>query len=93
MAGGGVVTGRLWVEGEPIRVECDEAGRPRAFVWQGRGYVIAEICNRWRVSEEWWKAEDYAWREYIKVATTSKLLCLIAHDLDTQQWSLIRRYA
>ena len=87
------MTGRLWVEGEPITLTCDAVGRPLRFIWQARRYEIEQICNRWRVSEEWWNPDDYAWREYIKVATTDKLLCLIAHNRATGDWYLIRTYA
>ena len=92
------MTGRLFVEGQTITVDCDGDGRPLAFTWQGYAFDVTEICQRYRVSEQWWNSADYAWREYIKVggvqtATAQKLLCLIAHSLDTDQWHLIRTLA
>jgi len=92
------MTGRLFIEGQPITVECDGNGCPLTFTWQGDLFNVTEICQRFRVSEQWWNQEEYAWREYIKVGavrtkTTYKLLCLIARRLDNDQWHLIRTLA
>ncbi len=86
------MTARLWAQGEPIAVDCDTAGRPVRFAWQARTHEVERVCNRWRVSEEWWKTDPGAWREYIKLVTRDGLLCLLARDLDREAWWLIRLY-
>ncbi len=82
---------RVWAEGEPITVVCDERGRPLSFRWRKTSYEIEHICNRWRVHEAWWESDE-AWWEYIKLATTDGLLCLIAQDLHKNSWFLMRIY-
>ncbi|MCW5854329.1 MAG: hypothetical protein KIT87_29945 [Anaerolineae bacterium] len=86
------MTGRLWREGEPITVTATDQGKPLSFVWLGERHLVERICDRWRASEEWWRTDDEAWRDYIKLATRSGLLCLVAHDGGTQNWWLIRLY-
>ena len=86
------MTARLWTRGEPIHVDCDGDGRPLRFAWQTKTHVVDRICNRWRVSAEWWRAEPAAWREYIKLVTRDGLLCLVARDLDREGWWMIRLY-
>ena len=84
------MTARLWIEGEAISVRCSEAGRPLGFTWREQSYRVRRVCNRWRASEEWWRAEPAAWREYIKLVTEEGLLCLIAWDIADDRWFLIR---
>ena len=84
--------GQVWVKGEPIQATCDGDEQLLAFVWQGQRHQVARICNRWRVIEEWWRAEPAAWREYVKVVTREGVLCLIAQDLGRGEWWLIRVY-
>ena len=83
---------QLRTEGDPIEVQCDAQGRPLRFTWQGRSYTVQRVCNRWHVSEEWWRAEPTAWHEYIKLVTRDRLLCLLVHNLDRDQWSLLLIY-
>ena len=82
---------RLWADGEPLAVRCDEHGRPLAFRWDGRRYTVERVCNRWRVKGAWWKGENGE-REYVKLATTGGLLCLLACDRETGAWVLVRVY-
>ncbi|MFN8499212.1 MAG: hypothetical protein U0641_15290 [Anaerolineae bacterium] len=88
----GELMGVMWQQGEPIGGECDADGQIVAFAWQGQRYPVERVCNRWRVSEEWWRTEPAAWREYLKVVTRAGVLCLIAQDLGSGAWWLIRVY-
>ncbi len=82
----------LWAQGEPITVRCAADGRPLSFTWQARTHEVERICNRWRISEQWWRTDEAAWREYIKLVTRDGLLCLLARDLGEGTWQIIRLY-
>ncbi|KPV54242.1 hypothetical protein SE17_04940, partial [Kouleothrix aurantiaca] len=60
------------------------------FVWQGHHHVIADVLDRWRVDEGWWRW--HVWREYFKVVTSTGLLTLIYHDVPSNTWRLQRVY-
>lgn len=82
---------RLWPEGEPVEA-WGRAVTPEGFVWQGVPHRILEVGNRWRVHTRWWAPGEIVWREYLKVATDTGLLCLIYRDLPTGDWLLARLY-
>ncbi len=81
---------RLWPHGEPVQMQLDPSGAPRAFAWAGAWHPIAHIAKRWRVRANWWTAE--AWQEYVKLTTADGLLCVLAHDLRSGTWRLVRLY-
>jgi hypothetical protein len=83
---------RLWPEGEPVQVAAGPAGTPQAFLWRGGWHPVAAVANRWRVRVSWWILEGEAWQEYIKLTTTDGLLCILAHDLRSDAWRLVRLY-
>ncbi len=91
---------RLWREGEPLVVVCDARDRPQSFRWAGHTYQVGRICNRWRAGDAWWRTaisaslEDKSagGYEYIKLATTEGLLCLLARDLRRDVWLMVRIY-
>jgi hypothetical protein len=83
---------RLWPEGEPVQVAAEPAGTPQAFLWRGAWHPVTAIANRWRVRASWWTLDGEAWREYIKLTTTDGLLCILAHDLQSDEWRLVRLY-
>ena len=98
---------RLWREGEPLAVVCDAHGRPQSFRWAGHTYEVGRICNRWRAGDVWWReamgtsleamgaspeAKPAGGHEYIKLATTEGLLCLLARDLGRDVWVMVRIY-
>jgi DNA polymerase IV len=72
-----VATERSAASQLPVRV--DAAGRPRAILLDGRWEGVRELCNRWRVQEEWWRRERY--RDYFRLITDSGRLCLLFRDL------------
>jgi DNA-directed RNA polymerase subunit N (RpoN/RPB10) len=86
------MTAPMWLQGDPINVRCTRDGRPLSFMWNAHAHQVARVCNRWRVSAEWWREDAAAWREYLKLATRDGLLCLVARDLGVDRWWLIRLY-
>jgi hypothetical protein len=82
---------RLWLEGEPVAV-WGEGNAPAGFAWAGAEHGVVEVCNRWRVHTRWWEPDETAWREYVKVATDTGLLCLLYCDLPSGEWFLARLY-
>ncbi|NLF66182.1 MAG: hypothetical protein GX579_16450 [Chloroflexi bacterium] len=81
---------RLWPQGTPITVACDDAGEPQRFVWQGERHSVAAVVGRWRLDMEWWVAPVR--RDYYKLSTEGGLLVEIYHDLAGGQWYLQRLY-
>ena len=82
---------RLWSEGEAVDTWGEE-DTPAGFFWQGGRHSIKEVCNRWRVHTRWWEPDRVVWREYLKVATGTGLLCLLYQDLIAGGWFLARVY-
>jgi Domain of unknown function (DUF6504) len=85
---------RLWTEGEVVQAwgAAAAGGRPEGFTWQGTDHRIQEVCNRWRIHTRWWEPDQAVWREYVKVATDTGLLCLLYRDLLSGGWFLTREY-
>jgi DNA polymerase-4 len=81
--GGKTIRPLAELEGEkaavPLRVTVDEDGRPAALFLEGRPEPVRELCNRWRVREEWWRREIY--RDYYRLITESGRLCVVFRDL------------
>ncbi len=43
---------------DPVEVRPGEEGprgRPEAFIWQGRLYVVRDVLGRWRERRAWWR--------------------------------------
>jgi hypothetical protein len=81
----------LWPQGEPLETRGGEE-TPDGFAWRGTSHRILEVANRWRVHTRWWEPEQAIWREYLKVATDTGLLCLIYRELPAGSWRLARLY-
>jgi hypothetical protein len=79
---------RLLREHPRIDAELDATGHLVAFSWNGRREPI-EVCNRWRVDEQWWR-EPIA-RDYFKVFGRS-WLALVYLDRVEGTWHLERLY-
>ena len=71
-----------------IEPELDAGGTLVAIRWAGRREPV-EVCNRWRVVENWWR-EPIA-RDYFKVVGT-RWLALIYYDRVSRSWHLERLY-
>ena len=79
---------RLLREHPAIEVEVDGGGTLTAIRWAGRREAV-EVCNRWRIEEQWWR-EPIA-REYFKVVGGS-WLALVYLDRKDGTWHLERLY-
>jgi hypothetical protein len=79
---------RLLREHPSIDAELDAAGRLIAIRWNGRREPV-EVCNRWRIDEEWWRAPIA--RDYFKVVG-AHWLALIYFDRVAGTWHLERLY-
>jgi hypothetical protein len=79
---------RLLREHPSIEVELDALGAIAAIRWAGRREPV-EVCNRWRIEEQWWR-EPIA-REYFKVVGRS-WLALVYLDRMDGTWHLERVY-
>lgn len=69
-----------------IDVDLDPAGRPWRLRWPG-GSEQVEVCNQWRVEEEWWRRPIS--RDYFKLAG-QRLLALVYLDRVDGSWHLER---
>jgi hypothetical protein len=81
---------RLWPDGQPVTVSCDEQGAPQSFSWQGQRHPVSALLQQWRVDLGWWR--DRRWRAYYKLHTHTGLLVVLYQDLLTQSWFLQRLY-
>jgi hypothetical protein len=81
---------KLFHEAITLEVQEDIQHRPTAFLYKGGREGVEEICEQWRVSQEWWKrATD---REYFRVRTARGIVCEMYRDLLTGAWYLQRIY-
>lgn len=71
-----------------IGAELDAEGRLVAISWADRREPV-EVCNRWRVEEQWWR-EPIA-RDYYKVVGR-RWLALVYRDRIAGTWHLERLY-
>ena len=73
-----------WPDGLPIEVVCDPLEAPARLRLRGRWHTVVEITARWRVRRHWWRAPR--WREYVTVATESRLLLTLVRELPRGAW-------
>ena len=71
-----------------VDAELDDDGRLVAIRWNGRRTPV-EVCNRWRVEEDWWRTPIA--RDYFKVVGRD-WLDLIYLDRVDDTWHLERLY-
>jgi hypothetical protein len=79
---------RLLREHPVIEAELDEAGGLVAIRWNGRREPV-EVCNRWRIEEDWWRAPIA--RDYFKVVGR-QWLALVYRDRLAGTWHIERLY-
>ncbi len=79
-----------WREGVPVQEVMSEQGVPIRFTWQGHVHPVQKIANVWQIDDSWW--QQRVWQDRFKVITTTGLLLILAHDLLTDEWRLIRVY-
>jgi hypothetical protein len=81
---------KLFHEAITLEVKEDVRHRPVAFSYKGGNEGVEEICEQWRVSQEWWK--NTTDREYFRVRTVRGIVCEMYRDLPTGAWYLQRIY-
>ena len=71
----------------PIRVEADDRGYPVALGLRGRGkgVAVAEIMDRWRIDDEWWREQRIA-RMYYALLLDDGTRLTVYHDEVRDQW-------
>jgi len=75
----------------PIKVEsysgykADE--HPLSFIWESRKFEIKEISDRWYQNDP---SVDWLIINYFKVRTTTDMECIIKHDIEIDQWFLVK---
>lgn len=69
---------------EPLKVEENAAGLPAA-VRIKRRQAVATIEDRWRLDDEWWRAEPVS-RLYYNVLLASGQRLVLYKDLVTGAW-------
>ena len=79
-----------WREGVPVQEVMSEQGMPTRFTWRGQVHPVQKIANVWQIDDSWW--QQRVWQDRFKVITTTGLLLILAHDLLTDEWRLIRVY-
>ncbi len=104
-SGASVCADRLRPLNQPrrIRVEVDARGYPIAVAGSARirrhsGSRVAEVLDRWRIDDEWWRAPSHAGeggdscrgagvsRMYFQVVLENQQLLTIFHDLVAGSW-------
>ncbi len=51
---------------------------------------MSAVANVWRLDDAWW--QQRVWQDHFKLITTTGLLLILAHDLITDEWRVIRTY-
>lgn len=69
---------------EPVKAEENASGFPVA-VWGKRRQAVIAIEDRWRIDDEWWRAETVS-RLYYNVLLTSGQRLVLYKDLVTDSW-------
>jgi hypothetical protein len=60
---------------------------PKSFYWHDKKFEIKEITDRW--FEGYPSAERPA-VDYFKVRTNTDMLCIIKHDIEMDEWYLVK---
>jgi hypothetical protein len=71
-------------EPSPIAVEASPGGTPKAVLWRGAFLRVATIHDRWRIDDEWWRAEIA--RRYFAVELEGGRRITIYNDLVRDLW-------
>jgi hypothetical protein len=69
---------------KPIRVQADARGRPIAVYRQGQRIAVEQIEDRWRIDDEWWRAEIS--RMYYRVVLAGGRIAVLFQDLIGGHW-------
>lgn len=72
-----------------LRVETSENGLPRAIVFEGSLRTVAEIQDRWRIDDEWWREASVS-RMYYQLQLEGDQVVTVYEDLTGGTWCLQR---
>ncbi len=79
-----------WRTGDPVTGMETDNGDPQRFTWHGQVHTVSAIANVWRVDDAWW--QQRVWQDRYKLTTTTGLLLILAHDLLSDEWRVLRTY-
>ena len=60
---------------------------PLSFYWKNKKFEIEEISDRWTQSD---LTADWLVINYYKVRTTTDMELIIKHDIEIDQWYLVK---
>ncbi len=69
---------------KPDRVQADGRGRPTAVATQARFIAVAQVEDRWRIHDDWWRQEIH--REYWRLTLEDGHPVVVFHDLIGGRW-------
>ena len=69
---------------QPIEVKADERGWPVA-VHLGRRWLTAQVVDRWRIDDEWWRERGVVRVYYLVLAESGRLVTMY-NDLGCNDW-------
>ena len=69
---------------QPLDVRAEPTGRPIA-VRIGRRWLAAQVLDRWRIDDEWWRREPLS-RAYFAVLLSNGHQLTLFQDLVTSRW-------
>ncbi len=59
--------------------------RPKAVVYRGRRLAVAEVAERWRIDDEWWRDQPVS-RMYYELVMADGRKLVVFEDLLTGKW-------
>ena len=68
----------------PVDVKADDKGWPVA-VRVGRRWLAAQVVDRWRIDDEWWRGEPVR-RMYFRASLEDGRAMTLYQDLGDQRW-------
>ena len=69
---------------DPLAVEADARGVPKAVLYKGVFRPVASITDTWRIDDEWWR--DAISRRYYRVRLDDGSIRTFYEDRTCQQW-------
>ena len=69
---------------QPAAIDANGAGEPLAVLVQGRLRAVTAVTDRWRIDDEWWRAEIS--RVYFAIELEGGIRLTVFRDLVTGAW-------
>jgi len=66
-------------------VYVDRHGQPARVTLRGRRHAVAQVRDRWRIDDEWWRDRPIA-RMYHEVVLEDGATLTLFQDMATQRW-------